>query len=832
MLRSLLATVGAGIAIAVGCGTSADGPPLVGGPPDAAAGSNAGDASCTSAPAATPNPLDPSTLPSCCTTGAAHCVPKDDVDPSLAPQLAPCTGGYCEPDPIIENPALVPATCKSLNNAPGACVSVCVPQVIQYLSILPQATCAPDERCAPCINPLDNSNTGACDVGKHTGGCGPSDASGGGSAGEGGVCPYTGPPIIDPTTFPDCTPACAGSHCVPAALVPAAQKAQLTACPSSGGATGFCAPDSLTASGGNGLPPSCTSVAGAEGRCLSVCIPLVASKEVALPQATCAATERCAPCFDPTATDPTAATGACSIACDAAKMPPTVLACPYTGPAILDPSVFPACAPACGGAHCVPAALVPASQQSQLATCAGGFCTPDTLSASGGKAVPKSCSSVGGAEGRCLSECIPLVASKEIALPQATCAAGERCAPCFDPTATDPTAPTGACSVACDTPAMPPTILPCPYTGPPILDPSVFPACAPACGGAHCVPAALVPASQQSQLATCAGGFCTPDSLSSSGGKAVPKTCTSAAGAEGRCLSTCLPLVAAKASILPQDVCAASERCAPCYDPTAADPTVPTGACSVACDKPAKPPTLLTCPWTGPPVVDPSVFPACAPACAGAHCVPAALVPASQQSQLAACPGGFCTPDPIASSDDHYVPPACQPFGDPASEGRCTSDCLPSVQAQSSQLVQATCASGNLCAPCTDPFKGTSTGACALACDAPKKPPFTFPLCCSYQGQNQGTCVPKSLVPSGQQASLNQNVCPTNAASYLCVPDEYLPNPPYPYQTCNAGLLGKGTCVSQCATIPLGGVGLSQGTCPGNHLCVPCSLAPAGTPGC
>ncbi len=113
----------------------------------------------------------------------------------------------------------------------------------------------------------------------------------------------------------------------------------------------------------------------------------------------------------------------------------------------------------------------------------------------------------------------------------------------------------------------------------------------------------------------------------------------------------------------------------------------------------------------------------------------------------------------------------------------------------------------------------------------PHKPPFTFPLCCDYQGQTQGTCVPKSLVPSSEQSELEQDVCPTNAADYLCVPDEYLPDSTTPVATCTAGLLGAGACVSKCVDISLGIV-LSQGTCPSNHDCVPCSLAPAGTPGC
>jgi hypothetical protein len=154
------------------------------------------------------------------------------------------------------------------------------------------------------------------------------------------------------------------------------------------------------------------------------------------------------------------------------------------------------------------------------------------------------------------------------------------------------------------------------------------------------------------------------------------------------------------------------------------------------------------------------------------------------------------------------------------------------VQQQSSELVQDVCPSGDLCAPCTDPFKGTSTGACTLACDMPKKPTFIFPLCCNYQGQDQGTCVPKSLVPSGQQSNLKQDICPTNQANYLCVPDEYLPNPTTPVATCTDPLLGKGACVSKCANLPVTTIVLTQQTCPSNHLCVPCSLAPAGTPGC
>lgn len=703
-------------AIVVACTADPDGPPLIGYATDA--GIKSVDPGACSAKEITP--LDPATLPTCCEKekGAAHCVPKDNVDPFVATQLAECagTGALCEPDPLIRNPTMVLEECVSLGNAPGACVSVCVPQVQQYLSLLPQADCPPDERCAPCINPLDNTNTGACDIGKKK-----ADACGalpeaGSTEGGAPACPYTGPDLVDPKMFPECQPACGGSHCVPEALVPAPQRAQLLRCNSTDNAAGYCAPDSLVKTGGNGLPPTCVSAAGAEGRCLS--------------------------------------------------------------------------------------------------------------------------------------ECIPLVAEKAAALPRATCGEHERCAPCFDPTAADPTAPTGACAIACDQPKAPPTVLKCPYTGADLVDPKVFDECEPKCGGAHCVPEALVPVSQQAQLARCTGGFCTPDSLAKSGGNALPKTCKSVGDSEGRCLSECLPLVAEKAKLLPKDTCGDNERCVPCFDPTGADPTAPTGACQVACDKNAEPPLTLSCPYKGPDLVDPKVFDECAPACAGAHCVDRSLVPEAQRSQLATCgANGLCAPDSVTRSANHTIPTSCQPFDPSASEGRCTSKCLPAVKAQASQLTQKNCTADELCAPCNDPLTGVSTGACNLACDKPAKPAFKFPLCCDFNGTKQGTCVPKSSIPADQASALEPDACPTTdaAANYLCVPNEYLPNAPATaIQKCHAfytvpplpGLIdaGDGACVSKCANTSLGGLVFGQSDCAdANHICIGCATARSqgmAVPGC
>lgn len=697
---------------------------------------------------------------------------------------------------------------------------------------------------------------GAGDNGAGTQGTGGTSGTGGVGTGGGGtggqpIGGCTGYPGQDPSALPGAGCCTNGpSHCVPSTSIPPGLHTAFAAC-----ASGLCVPDPIIEKGSEYVPSPCmANVVGImlTGVCLSECITLVSSspQKGLLKQVTCGQGELCVPCTNPLTMQPTGACTITDLVCgvdggadggDDGGGP----TCPYTGPPLIDPGNFPACSPTCAGAHCVPAALVPAAEQSQLAACPGGFCAPDTFIASGGNAVPKTCTSVAGAEGRCLSTCLPAIEGQSQLLPEDVCASGEKCAPCFNPTADDPTLPTGACSLACDKPAKPPTILSCPYSGPPIIDPSIFPACAPACAGAHCVPASLVSVAEQSQLAACPGGFCAPDSITSSGGKGVPKTCTSIAGSEGRCLSTCLPAIAGQAALLPEDVCAAGEKCAPCFNPVAADPTLPSGACTLGCDKPAKPPTILTCPWNGPAVLDPSALPACDNGgCAGAHCLPAAEVPPAVQSQLAPCNNntGFCAPDPIISTGNNFIPTSCDPFPGAGAQGRCLSGCLPAVKAQAAAgtLVQSTCAAGEFCAPCNDPFTGVPSGACSLGCDTPPAPPFTFPKCCNDgNGSLTGTCVPSAQIPAAQQSSLNASgngnsaPCPGSPAKYLCVPDEYLPAPynSIPLQFCQATLLNLcGTCVSQCvvnSTLPL----LGPDDCAAHHKCAPCNLAPT-TPGC
>jgi hypothetical protein len=375
-------------------------------------------------------PMDPDSLPTCCSLGAAHCVPGDKLPDVVKPQLAACSGGgYCVPDPIIRSRAAAPPRCKSLGDADGVCLSLCVPTVEKYEALLPQDTCAADERCAPCINPLDGLPSGACDIGKPVA-CTDDDAGGGPTppAPPGPpACPHTGPPIVDPATLPSCH-AGGGAHCVASALVPAAMAAQLESCP-----TGLCAPDVFIAAGGQLIPPSCTSLAGAEGRCLHVAIKQVAAQKDLLPQATCQTFERCVPCFNPLdGTD----TGACRLSCDPGPQKPKVQlsdCCVDNGVAV---------------GTCVPTQSIPQALQSNLDedVCVENaeLCVPKEHLNPAYK--PPACTAnsllIGSYSGVCLSDCLKL-GIQGLALARGSCQRDYKCAPCVNPLTGQPSGAPG-----------------------------------------------------------------------------------------------------------------------------------------------------------------------------------------------------------------------------------------------------------------------------------------------------------------------------------------------------------------------------------------------------
>lgn len=395
--------------------------------------------------------------------------------------------------------------------------------------------------------------------------------------------------------------------------------------------------------------------------------------------------------------------------------------------AILD--AFPSC---CGGrAHLIPDFLVPSEFQAKLAKGANGtLCVPDEFATSADYA-PRSCTSVLGVKGACLSECLPEVKNARVKLPLADCKAGELCAPCFDPQTKQRT---GACDIgpmACETPEA---IDDCkPYS--PTLDLSSYKTCC-GTGPAHCAPSSLVPEGQRKDLQLCSDGqsYCVPDDILSRGGKHQPATCKSVGGREGRCLSVCVKSVADQLSTLPQSSCKSYERCAPCYDPRTG---MGTGACTVGpCDKPKEPAKK---------------FQACGAGTDDAMCVPSDLVPSSDRCHFDSkgCGSGcteantLCVPKKVIDAGVTYEPKKCKAsmsgflaffmtfFSNPFtafskmkeySDGRCLSKCLKQVKANpSSKMLSSTgCDATEVCVPCYDPTKLSQgkvpTGACHRSC--------------------------------------------------------------------------------------------------------------------
>jgi hypothetical protein len=87
-----------------------------------------------------------------------------------------------------------------------------------------------------------------------------------------------------------------------------------------------------------------------------------------------------------------------------------------------------------GSARCVPTEKVPATIASQLESCEGGSCVPDSI-LTGGIAAVRSCQAKG-KEGRCLGLCVPAVAKYESMLGRGdgdVCPEDERCVPCENP---------------------------------------------------------------------------------------------------------------------------------------------------------------------------------------------------------------------------------------------------------------------------------------------------------------------------------------------------------------------------------------------------------------
>ncbi|HVU01621.1 MAG TPA: hypothetical protein VHE30_07715 [Polyangiaceae bacterium] len=254
------------------------------------------------------------------------------------------------------------------------------------------------------------------------------------------------------------------------------------------------------------------------------------------------------------------------------------------------------------------------------------------------------------------------------------------------------------------------TIVVCEGQTPPNIPPDSFPSCTPiaGCGVSRCVPVSALPKGVPADLLGQCGDaqhVCVPDEYIKTYGEFLAKTCTSLAGVEGRCISTCVPQVNGLMDALPQDVCGDAERCAPCINPN--DGT-DTGACSQGCDPGPKPETTA----------NPLIFPTCQ---TDGRCVPQDIVPKALLNRLTILTNTGCTDTstvcaPVVKTQNlKYNFASCVP-GSFAAIGAPNTDstgvvtqwggCVPAWLAggEAAFLAQMTCKAGELCAPCHDPL--------------------------------------------------------------------------------------------------------------------------------
>jgi hypothetical protein len=201
--------------------------------------------------------------------GKGHCFDSKKL-PMPPEMLPPCDGGneVCVPDEIfLANGGKLKSCTFVMGNKPGACMSLLVKMVEDYKDMMTQDVCAPDERCAPCTNPLDGTPTHLCDdaIGVHEQDC---TVHAGGPMER--CCHAMG--------------VCMAEDAAPAQFK---DKMKRESC----GESQLCAPASAV----TGKTTTC-SVLGASGVCMDLCFVQVFEPSAPLTRVNCGPTEVCMPC--------------------------------------------------------------------------------------------------------------------------------------------------------------------------------------------------------------------------------------------------------------------------------------------------------------------------------------------------------------------------------------------------------------------------------------------------------------------------------------------------------------------------------------------------------
>lgn len=205
----------------------------------------------------------------CGNDGKSHCWPwsKSDVPKE---ELEPCDdpAEICMPDRLLLAGGKRAKECKWSGNEPGGCMPLAFKQLAKNAGALQTDVCEDDEKCAPCINPVDKTDTGACSpAGVHEKDC----VGGAGDAAEVETC-------------------CARQGvCADEKGLPEDARGQMQSLGCSSGK--LCTPAAMF----DGKAKKCETIAGFDGACLPKCFaPMLRGIEGL--SSDCNAFEICLPC--------------------------------------------------------------------------------------------------------------------------------------------------------------------------------------------------------------------------------------------------------------------------------------------------------------------------------------------------------------------------------------------------------------------------------------------------------------------------------------------------------------------------------------------------------
>lgn len=257
---------------------------------------------------------DSSKREACCEIkNVAHCIAEGEVPAKAQSAMNKCpSGGLCVPDSLAAGKATV--ACKGALGD-GVCLSECVKKVSDNKDLLDRANCAEGELCAPCIDPRDGKESGACKISEYLKEAG----IGGGAAAPKKTC-------VKKASTKEATPAkegekttpapegasacCSGKgKCLPKTVVPEDNHENLEA--------KECAEEKLCVpieniDRANFKPTPCTgeAVTGEyEGVCLSNCLVFSFVEKTVSDQGSCDKDHRCMPCKMPLVGTATGAPG-------------------------------------------------------------------------------------------------------------------------------------------------------------------------------------------------------------------------------------------------------------------------------------------------------------------------------------------------------------------------------------------------------------------------------------------------------------------------------------------------------------------------------------------